>query len=149
MLRQHFIDWKHATNSLTSFVYTGSIFLWTGNQLESTVIFLNSISIILLFLKTLHFVVYTCFGLVFPNFIHTHTHTHTHPWVWLFCDPLDCSPPGSSVHGISQARILEWVAISFSRGSSWPRDWTHVSWIGRQILYHWATQEALSVNPKF
>ena len=37
------------------------------------------------------------------------------------CDPTDCSPPGSSVHGISQAGILEWVAISFSRGSSWPR----------------------------
>ena len=39
---------------------------------------------------------------------------------------MDCSPPGSSVHGISQARILEWVAISFSRGSSQPRDRTHV-----------------------
>ena len=43
------------------------------------------------------------------------------------CDPMDCSPSGSSVCGILQARILEWVAISFSRGSSWPRDWTHVS----------------------
>ena len=52
------------------------------------------------------------------------------------CDPMDYSPPVSSVHGISQARILEWVAISFSRGSPWPRDWTHVSCIGRQILYH-------------
>ena len=51
------------------------------------------------------------------------------------CDPLDCSPPGSSVHGISQARILEWVAISFSRGSSWPREWTHISCIGRRIPY--------------
>ena len=40
------------------------------------------------------------------------------------CDPMDCSPPGSSVHGTSQARILEWVAISFSRGSSPPRDLT-------------------------
>ena len=40
------------------------------------------------------------------------------------CDPVDCSLPGSSVHGILQARILEWVAISFSRGSSRPRDWT-------------------------
>ena len=50
-------------------------------------------------------------------------------------------PP--SVHGISQARILEWVAISFSRGSSQPKDWTHVSCIGRQILYHWATKEAM------
>ena len=45
----------------------------------------------------------------------------------LFCEPMDCSPPGSSVHGIFQARILEWVATSFSRGSSWTRDWTHVS----------------------
>ena len=43
------------------------------------------------------------------------------------CDPMDCSPPGSSVHGILQARILEWVARPFSRGSSRPRDWTHVS----------------------
>ena len=43
------------------------------------------------------------------------------------CDLMDCSPPGSSVHGILQARILEWVAISFPRGSSWPRGQTHVS----------------------
>ena len=57
------------------------------------------------------------------------------------CDPKDCSPPGSSVHRISQARILEWVAISFSRGSSHPRDWAQVSCIGRWILYHWATRE--------
>ena len=57
-------------------------------------------------------------------------------------DPMDCSPLGSSVHGISQARILEWVAISFSRGSSWPRDQTHISCTGRWILYHWATREA-------
>ena len=43
------------------------------------------------------------------------------------CDPMDCSPPGSSVHGISQARILQWVAISFSKESSRPRDWTCIS----------------------
>ena len=58
------------------------------------------------------------------------------------CDPMDRSPPGSSVHGILQARILEWVAIPFSRGSSQPRDLTHVSCVGRQILYHCATWEA-------
>ena len=55
-------------------------------------------------------------------------------------DPMKCGPPGSSVHGILQARILEWAAISFSRGSSWPRDWTYVSCIsciGRRILCHW------------
>ena len=56
---------------------------------------------------------------------------------------LDYSLSGSSVHGISQARILECVAISFSRGSSWTRNWICISWIGRQILYHWATKEAL------
>ena len=51
---------------------------------------------------------------------------------------MDCSPPGSSVHGILQVRVLEWVAIFYSRGSSWPRDWTLVScitWIGGLILY--------------
>ena len=59
-----------------------------------------------------------------------------------FCDPMDCSLPGSSVHGIFQARILDWVVISYSRGSSWPRDWTHASYVsctGRQILCHCAT----------
>ena len=58
--------------------------------------------------------------------------------VQLFCNLMDCSLPGSSVHGIFQAGILEWVAISFSRGSSQPRDQTQVSCIGRQILYYWA-----------
>ena len=64
---------------------------------------------------------------------------------WLFCDSMDCSPPGSSVHGIFQGRILEWVAISYSRGSSPPRDWNWVSCvscIGRLILYYCATWEA-------
>ena len=54
--------------------------------------------------------------------------------VQLSWDPMDCNHPGSSVHGISQAGILTWVVISFSRVSSWPRDQTHVSCIGRQIL---------------
>ena len=54
------------------------------------------------------------------------------------CDPVDCSLPGCSVHGIFQAGILQWVAISYSRGFSQPRDWrciSYVSCIGRQILY--------------
>ena len=58
------------------------------------------------------------------------------------CDPSECSPPGSSVLGIFPARILEQVAISSSRGSSWPRGWTHISCIGRRLLYNWATQES-------
>ena len=51
------------------------------------------------------------------------------------CNPVDCSPPGSSIHGIFQARVLEWVAISFSRGSSWPRDRTWVSRIAGRHFY--------------
>ena len=61
------------------------------------------------------------------------------------CDHMDCSPPGFSIHAIVQARILEWVAVSYPRRSSWSRDWTHIScisYVGRQILYHWATWEA-------
>ena len=58
------------------------------------------------------------------------------------CDSMDCSPPGSSVHGILQARILEWVAIFFSRGSSWPRDWTQISHIAGRGFNLWATREA-------
>ena len=50
----------------------------------------------------------------------------SHVWLW---DPVDCSSPGSSVHGVLQARILEWVAMPSSRGSSWPKDWTRVSCI--------------------
>ena len=68
---------------------------------------------------------------------------------WLYptlCDPMDCSPPGSSVCGVLQARMLEWVAMPFSRGSSRPRYPIHVSYtscFGRWILYHWAIWEAL------
>ena len=58
------------------------------------------------------------------------------------CSLMDCDLPGSSVHGISQARILEWVAISSSRGSSWPRDWTHISYIAGEFLTRWTTGEA-------
>ena len=59
------------------------------------------------------------------------------------CNPVDCSPPGSFVYGLSQERMLEWVAISFSRGSFRLRDQTRISCIGRQILLRWATREAL------
>ena len=58
------------------------------------------------------------------------------------CDSMDFSPPGSSVHGILQAKILEWVAIPFSRGSSQTRDQTRVSHIASGLLTIWATREA-------
>ena len=65
------------------------------------------------------------------------------------CDPMDCSPPGSSVHGIFQAVVLEWIAISFSRGSSQPRDQTLVSGIvdrhftvlaAREVVVDWGKE---------
>ena len=58
------------------------------------------------------------------------------------CNPMDSNQPGSSVHGISQARILEWVAISVSRGSSWPRAGSRVSCISSRFFTIWATWEA-------
>ena len=58
------------------------------------------------------------------------------------CNPMDCGLPGSSVHGIFQARILEWVSISFARGSSWPRDRTRVSRTAGRLFTIWATREA-------
>ena len=61
-------------------------------------------------------------------------------------DPVDCSLPGCSVHGILQARILEWIAISFPRGSSQPRDQTRVSHIAGRCFTLWATKETQPNN---
>ena len=58
------------------------------------------------------------------------------------CDPMDCNPPGSSIHGILQARTLEWVAMPSSRGSSRPGDRTQVSWIAGRFFTSWATRKA-------
>ena len=59
------------------------------------------------------------------------------------CDHMDCNLPGSSVHGILQARILEWVAISYFRGSSWPRDQTQISYTAGRFFTIWATSSVL------
>ena len=91
----------------------------------------------------------------------THFSTHTWSfigtvmtnWAWVLdkslqscptlCDPADCSPPGFFDHGLLQARILEWIAMPSCRGSSWPRDWTWVSWTAGRFFTIWATREAL------
>ena len=70
-------------------------------------------------------------------------------WQWsevaqscpILCDPMDCNLTGSSIHGIFLARILEWVAMPFSRGSSRPRGRTHIPCIGKWFLNHWTTRE--------
>jgi len=66
----------------------------------------------------------------------------------VLCDPVDCSPPGSSVHGILQASILEWIAMPSSRGPSWPRDQTQVSCIAGGFFTILATREALPPQKK-
>ena len=65
-----------------------------------------------------------------------------------FCNPMDRSLPGTSVHGILQARILAWVAIPFSRGSSWPRDWSQVSDIVSRLSTLWAPREGHALAPQ-
>ena len=70
------------------------------------------------------------------------------PVAWLcpsLCDPMDCRPPGSSFHGIFQARTLKWVSIPLSRGSAGSRDQICLSCIGKRILYHWDTWEVLKL----
>ena len=62
------------------------------------------------------------------------------PTLW---DPTDCNPPGCSVHGILQAKIVEWVVIPFSRRSSWPRGWTQVPCIAGGFFTVWATRESI------
>ena len=91
----------------------------------------------------------TCFSCLAGGFFFNHWATRIEvKWseVAQLCptiyDPMDCSPPGSLVHGIFQAWILEWVAISFSRGSSGPRDRTQVSRIVGRCFTVWATREA-------
>ena len=77
------------------------------------------------------------------------THTRSCPTL---CDPMNWSQPCSSTHGISQAKILDWVASSSSRGSSQPRDQIHVFCIccfGQRVLYHWATWEAPDLIYKY
>ena len=93
---------------------------------------------------------------VFPSFM-----AWKGPWLLLDCDfvcvlvtqsyptlciSMDCSPPGSPVHGILQARILEWVAIPFFRGYSWPRDQTQVSYTAGRCLTVWATRKTYVQN---
>ena len=83
-------------------------------------------------------------GLILTRWLllqHPCTHAKSLQSCLTLCDPMNHSSPGSSVHGILQARILEWLTVPSSRGSSWSRDWTHVSYIScieRPVLYHWS-----------
>ena len=88
----------------------------------------------------LHIIETVCMHVCVCACAHTHACLITQLCLTL-CDCLDYSPPGASVHEISQARILVWVAISFSRGSSQPRGWTQVSRIAGEFFTNWATRD--------
>ena len=86
--------------------------------------------------------------------IYLHLYIEVYMYIWsdmkclvtqsclTLCNRMDCSPSGSSVHGILQARILEWVAIPFSRRSSWPREQIWVSCLAGRLFTIWANREA-------
>ena len=102
-----------------------------------------------------------CYFQVYSTVIHIYTYEYIYSFSDSFsscvlvtqscltlCDPTDYNPLGSSVPGILQARILDWVAIPFSRGSSWPRDGTRMSCIAGSFFTIWATgmSQSFSLN---
>ena len=123
-------EWLNWTEPyMLSIAYTSTYIFWFCKQFKSPISFLW----------------------VFLNYNYLPLYFSRTPLEWVsevtqscltLCDPMDCSPPGSSVDGILQVRILECVAISFSRGSSWPRDWTQVSRIAGRRFKLWATRKA-------
>ena len=137
--------WWFLTKLNVSLPYHPGILL-PGIYLKELKIYMHTKTCSWMFIATLSIIVKTCNESRCPsvgewiNCGITHMYSFTQLCLTL-CDPMDCSPPGSSVHEIFQARILEWVAISSSRGSSWPRNETHVSCIGRHI-YHWTIWKA-------
>ena len=90
----------------------------------------------LVFIKII-IVFFLCTSISMMKSIMTYFYTMC-PCMLSLCDPMDCSLPGS---GIPQARIVKWIAVSFSRGSSRPRDEIRISCIGRQVLFHFANWE--------
>ena len=98
--------------------------IWTKPKVETLILFFNWLTIFYVFIILFVYMLVAQLCLT-------------------LCDPKDCSPPGSSVHGILQARMLEWVAIPFSRASSWPRDQTCISSMAGRFLTVWDTREAL------
>ena len=129
-----------------SVLLSGKLFPWVFSSFRYVLIYHLKNSSFKTLYETLtlfnsHFVLLNSFLFLIRFIITTSLCTLTKSDLTLW-EHMDCSSPGSSAHGISQARIQEWVAITFSRASFQPRDRTHVSCIGRQILYHWATREA-------
>ena len=121
------LDLSSLTEDTRLFII-GTIFIITDSSLAIPCLVMNAPTA----LK--HSVYYS------SNFAYAYMHAKLLQSCPTLCNSMDCSPPGSSVHGILQAGILEWVAMPSSKGSSQPRDWTRISYIsciGRQVLYHW------------
>ena len=118
------VFWDHSLVKGVSFLTDWSLFIFPGNRTRKymCILCLCHYHLFIIYVSIIYQYKYVC--------VHVLALSNS-------CDPVDCSPPGSSVHGIFQAKILEWVAIFSSRGSSQPRNWTHMSYvscIGRWIL---------------
>ena len=153
-------QWKHKVGWTPETRWRALVLVWRGNAVHGP--FLRWSGSLGLFLGSLqwtqtsfHLVIWTipikwkltvsnpCVFLCVTSYVLSHLVMPDPLWPHIPC------PPGSSVLGIFQARILGWLAIPFSRGPFWPRDWTQVPCIFRWVLYHWATWEASPPPPKW
>ena len=112
---------RNSTGETLGYVYSGKAEMWDMGRLFLLAVSVSSLLSVFSYVSDTIYVLYCCY--LVPKSCPTP------------CNSMDCSPSGSSIQGISQARILEQIAIFFSRGSSQTRDQTCVSCIGRQILY--------------
>ena len=141
------LDNPESLCSFYSFCYVSESFLVSVTWRYSPVCFRAQLCTLKLFLCRIFYPAFIMFGmtsdfasLLYPLKVKVKSLSH----VQLFAT-LDCSLSGSSVHGIFQARVLEWIAISFSRGSSRPRNRTRVSHIAGRLFTLWITREALNL----
>ena len=136
MLKVHCGDHSHVPPSWTCRVYKGEQGGWESNNCFTRILLKKALGTDSR--RETSYITHT--HKISHIYMHTHTcsnsSTVSHS-VMSLCDPPDCSLPGSSIHGNLQARILKWVAIPFSRWSSWPRDWTQVSPIAGRFFTNW------------
>ena len=138
--------WLERNRSELSWMSLFIHFCWSGNIVCLFVLMTNERLFYSLSRKSGFWDVMTQMWMFFPHTKNGICVPHSlglgyHLTCTVLFDFMDRSPPGSSVDGIPQARILAWVSTSFCRGSSWPRDCSWISCIGRWILPHWATRE--------
>ena len=138
--------WCHSCHSLHLTIFLGNFYSLGNNDLSVKLCYYTQADTqtfhVAVFLQNLNSLTRVPYTWKQKYFFMRSEVTQSCATLW---DLMNCSLPGSSVHGLFQARVLEWVAISFSRGSSQPRDWTQVSHIAGRCFTIWATREAWNI----